>query len=80
MPTLIASEPVILSGGCAVSLAALRLLWSLEARGLVIEREGAQLAIGPRDMLTASDRERIKVYRDELLTLVDYTGRSGWEM
>ena len=80
MPTSIVSEPVVLSGGRAVSLAALRLLWSLEARGLVVEREGAQLAVGPREALKAEDRQQIRAHRDELLALVDYCERSGWEM
>jgi hypothetical protein len=80
MPTLIASEPVTLKGGHVVSLSALQLLWALEARGLQIEREADKLAVGPRDQLTTDDREQIKAHRDELLQLVDYTERRGWEM
>lgn len=80
MATLTASESVVLLGGCAVSLAALQLLWRLEAEGLQIEREADKLAIGPREKLTDRDREQIRAHRDELLQLVDYVERAGWEM
>src|SRR5688572_31255290 len=40
------------------------------------EREADRLAVGPREQLTPADRERIKRHRDELLALVDYTGRA----
>ena len=51
----------------------LRLLWSLEDRGLQVERtQRNTLSIGPRDQLTKDDRDAIRDHRDTLLTLVDY--------
>ena len=72
MATPIASEPVTLKGGFVVTLTAVELLWRLEARGLNLEREGDQLAVGPRQLLTDADRRGIRDHRDELLLLIDY--------
>lgn len=80
MPTLIGSEAVTLSAGFTVSLKALQLLWRLEARGVSLEREGNQLAVSPRELLTAKDHEQIGAHRDELLQLVDYVDGRQWEM
>ena len=62
---------VTLRHGVVVSLAALRVLWALERRGLVIEREGDLLAVGPRSELTDDDRRQIRKHRDELLSLIE---------
>ena len=53
---MIASEPVTLKGGFVVTLTAVQLLWKLEARGLNLEREGDQLAVSLRELLTDADR------------------------
>ena len=70
--TSTASESVTLKGGCVVSLSALQLLWTLEERGLCIARDGEQLAVSPRSMLTDTDRGSIREHRDELMALVNY--------
>jgi hypothetical protein len=79
-PTSLTAAAVILKGGIIVSLAALQLLWQLEARGPSLEREGDQLAVFPRELLTEEDRHDIQAHRDQLLHLVDYCERGGWEM
>lgn len=67
------SETVVLRGGLSVPLAALRLLWSLEDRGLVIRLDPTgELRIGPREYLTDADRANIRRWRDALAAAVAY--------
>ena len=57
-----------------VTAGAVRLLWSLEDRGVAVrldERDGA-LLVGPRGRLTDADRRAIRAYRDELRELVQH--------
>lgn len=71
--TLTASESaglVVLHGGLAVPLAALRVLWSLEDRGLIVRLDGDGLLVGPRGKLTDADRAGIRQHRDDLRQLV----------
>lgn len=57
----------------SVTLAALRLLWDLEARGLRIVAEGENgLFVTPRSSITAADDAAIREHKDELLALVKY--------
>lgn len=72
MPAPIASEMVVLRPGFVVSRAAFHLLCNLERRELTIERDGEQLAVGPKTKLTNGDRAQIREHRDELLSLIDY--------
>ncbi len=68
------AEVVALRGGLAVPLAALRLLWDLENRGLTVRlSERGRLLAGPRDRLTPDDRAGLEEHRDVLVTLVAYT-------
>ncbi len=69
-PSTAVPELVTLKDGLSVSLAALRVLWNLEERGLDLRAEGDVLLIRPRSRLTAADDAAIRSYRDELLTLV----------
>ena len=73
MTTSTASEFVILRGGSAVEVAALKLLWRLEDRGLDIRLDDdGRLLVGPRDALTPRDRAGIREHRDSLVELVRY--------
>jgi hypothetical protein len=69
-----ASDFVTLIDGPVVPLAALRLAWSLEDRGLTLRLDKAGgLLVGPGVQLTAEDRALIHAHRDELIALVRYT-------
>jgi hypothetical protein len=69
----ITSESITLAGGLCVSLDALQLGWRLEARGVTLRLDGAELAVGPRRLLTDADRAEIRRHRAELVALVGYT-------
>lgn len=71
---VIASRPeiVVLKGGHSATLAALRLLWSLEDRGLTLTLDGEDLLVGPRTDLTPGDRDLIREHKPELIYLVRY--------
>ena len=69
--TSTASETVILKGGLSVPLAALRVLWDFESRGLTVKLDQTGwLLVGPRLQLTASDRAAISQHRDMLVAIV----------
>ena len=64
------AEAVIgLKGGLVVHLAVLRLLWSLEDRGLRLKSVGNRLRVQPVKNLTAEETAAIRRHRDQLLTL-----------
>ena len=63
---------VVLTGGPPVSLAALHLLWDLEARGFALEVREDRLYVLPREQVTPGDEVAIRVHRDELVALVRY--------
>lgn len=69
-----ASETAIaiveLNGGLAVPLAALQLLWDLEARGFTLETHDGRLFVLPREQVTPADEGAIRRYRDHLVALV----------
>ncbi len=64
---------VTLRDGLAVPVAALRILWGLEARdfGVSLADDGV-LLVSPASKLTAGDRQAISQHRDALRTLVRY--------
>jgi hypothetical protein len=64
------SEVIALRAGPTVALAALRVLWQLEARGFSFEVREDRLYVTPRDQLTPIDEADIRTYRDELCALV----------
>lgn len=67
------SDTVTLRGGLVVTVAAIELLLDLERRDCVIRRTSAGgLFVGPRERVTTDDAVRIRLYRDEVLALVDY--------
>lgn len=67
------SEAVLtLRGGFTVSLAVLRLAWSLEDRGFSLEPLGDRLRVTPPQRLTPDDVAAIRLHRDELLLLASY--------
>jgi hypothetical protein len=67
-----AIDLVTLTDGQAVSLQALQVGWTLEARGVSLRIDEDRLAVGPRELLTDADRAAIRAHRDELLALVRY--------
>jgi hypothetical protein len=70
------NDRVLLRGGLAVSASALQTLWNLEDRGIKVELSpNGGLLIGPRDSLTAQDRDRIRNDRDDIARLVAYCER-----
>lgn len=66
------ASPIALSGGPIVSLAALELLWDLEARGFALEVRADRLYVLPREQVTPADEGAIREYRDELLAIVRF--------
>jgi len=66
------SETVVLKGGVVVSVAALRLGWSLEDRGFSMRPIADKLEVQPHERLTREDVKLIRAHRDELLQLVNY--------
>ena len=66
-----ASETVLLRGGSVVELTAVRLLWQLEERALIIRLDpDGSLRVGPRCQLTDADRAAIREHRDALVALL----------
>jgi hypothetical protein len=65
-------ETVVLRGGTSVRLAALRVLWDLEAPGFSLAVTEGWLRVSPTARITPSDDAAIRRHRDELLTLVHY--------
>ena len=73
MTTTVSNENVVLKGGLSVDIAALRLLWALEDRGLDVRLAAdGDLLVGPRAELSADDRAGIRAYRNQVVQLVRY--------
>ena len=75
MTTLPVSEHqiVALRGGLAVPVAALRILWGLEARDFDVSlADDGALLVAPASKLTTDDRRTIRHHRDDLRQLVSY--------
>jgi hypothetical protein len=71
--TLSASDFVLLKGGLTLPLAALRLTWDLENRGLELTTEGGDILIaGPRERLTDDDRAALRRWKRHILVLLAY--------
>ena len=68
----VTDTPIVLRGGLSVPLAALRLLWDLEARGFSIVVDDDGLIVRPRAQITPADDQAIRQHRDELISLVQY--------
>jgi|KBSMisStandDraft_5_1062788.scaffolds.fasta_scaffold15276_6 hypothetical protein len=68
-----ACDLVVLRGGLTLPLAALRLAWALEARGLHLGVDGDLLRVGPRDLLTDDDRAELRRWKPHLLAMLEYS-------
>jgi hypothetical protein len=66
------SDFVTLRGGLTLPLAAVRLAFDLEDRGLHLRIDGDVLSVGPGDRLTDADRALIRRWKPHLLTIVAY--------
>lgn len=66
------SDPpaVSLRGGLTVPLAALRLLWTLEEKGVVLRVQGGRLVASLPGGITPDDAAVIRAHRNVLLALV----------
>src|SRR5262245_28394160 len=65
-----ASDFVVLRGGLTLPVDAVRLALDLERRGLHLGVDGDFLSIGPRNLLTDADRDRIRRWKRQLLAIV----------
>lgn len=63
---------VTLMGGVVVPIVPLRLLLDLESRGFKVSRDGDDIFIAPFSKLTAEDRTQLKLWKPDVLTLLDY--------
>ncbi len=70
--TVSTSQTVVLRGGLTVDVAGLKLLWSLEDRGVDVRLAADGALLVARVELSADDREGIREYRDQLVRLVAY--------
>lgn len=71
--TMSGSDLVVLRGGLAVPLSALRLVWMLEDRGchLVLDADDV-LRVGPGELLSDDDRHAIRRWRSYVVAIVRY--------
>jgi hypothetical protein len=63
---------VVLRGGLALPVAAVRLALDLEERGLHMGIDGDMLTVGPKELLTDHDRALIRRWKPHLLAIVAY--------
>ena len=63
---------VQLKGGLITPVAAIKLALNLEARGCQMEREGDDLIVGPRTLITDDDRAAIRMWKTHLLAILAY--------
>lgn len=69
------TELVVLRGGFSVSVVAYVTLLDFEARGIVVRRDGADLIVGPRELLADGDRALLRALKSDLIRLIDYCAR-----
>ena len=67
-----ASDFVTLRGGLTLPLAAVRLAFDLEERGLHLSVDGTVLNVGPGDRLTDADRVLIRRWKSHLVAIASY--------
>jgi hypothetical protein len=68
-------EILTLRDGLAASVAALRLGWALEDRGLKLRVDGDDLVVAPKQLLTPADIEALRKYRADIVRIL----RFSWE-
>lgn len=66
-----ASDYVVLRG-YTVPLAPWRLVLDLQERGLSFERDGDDIVVRPKALLTDQDREALRRWKRHVLVLLDY--------
>ena len=66
------SEVVVLRGGVSVLAGALRLAWKLEKAGCTLTVDGDELVVRPARLVSLYDRELLRQWRDDLVTIVRY--------
>jgi hypothetical protein len=66
------SDYVCLSGGLAVPLPALQVLWNLEDRGVHLRLDGDGIVATPRTALSDADRAAVKRWRWHVVALLQY--------
>ncbi len=64
-----ACDYVHIPGLMTAPLPALQILWRLEERGVRVQRDGDDLLVGPRSLVTDEDREAIRQWKRHLLVL-----------
>lgn len=67
-----ADEPVALRGGLVVSVAALRLLWFIEDRQLVITLKTNAIRVTPASQVSPELKNDVKTHATEIAGLVMY--------
>ena len=68
----LADEPVALRGGLVVSVAALRLLWFIEDRQLVITLKTNAIRVTPASQVSPELKNDVKTHATEIAGLVMY--------
>jgi hypothetical protein len=63
-------DVITLRSGLTVPVAALRVLWALEDRGLDLQLDGEDIIIRPRGALTDADRATIVRLKPYLVALI----------
>lgn len=63
---------VSLKGGLVVPIEPIRLVLDLEARGFALSRDGDDIFVRPFTELTESDKRQLKLWKPQVLTLLDY--------
>lgn len=75
-PTSSSPNVIMLKGGVGAPVAALRLGWALEDRGIVFRAQEGRLAVsaatGGKADLTPGDRDAIRKWKPHLLALAAY--------
>ncbi len=68
-----ASNYVMLRGGLTVPLEPLLLALDLEARGIRLETDDADVIASPREKLTDADRQAVRRWKAHIITILHYT-------
>ncbi len=63
---------VLLSGGLAVPVEALKVCWTLEAKGVRLLRDGGDLIVRPKGSITDAERAELLRWKRHVLALLDY--------
>lgn len=64
---------VFLRGGLALPVEPCLLALELERRGIRLTRDGEDIIIEPRELLTDDDRQQLRRWKRHVLAILDYT-------